>query len=366
MMRTCLWIASIAIVAAASPDENIAWLEENAKSEGVITLPSGLQYKILASGPPTGQRPNASDPCTCHYEGATPAAPRLCLRRGLGPTGECPSQIHHFTRVPRLASVTDRSACPLADCTPLSCSGSLIDGSVFDSSRKRGSTATFSPDGVIKGWTEALQMMRPGDRWMLYIPASLGYGHRGAGGSIPPGATLIFDLELISFEENASLFTSLGLPFLDNKLVGPIKLWMALLGVVSIWHMAVRAGGRDMIRGRSVTASHILVADEGICAHLWEEVTSGKADFAALAKEHSTCPSGKSGGSLGTLMRGQVMPQTSAHGRTLQFYAHAHRVFDKVCWSAPVGEVQGPVQTQFGYHLIVVTERTGPEDKKNK
>ena len=192
-------------------------------------------------------------------------------------------------------------------------------------------------------------MMRPGDRWMLYIPASLGYGHRGAGGSIPPGATLIFDLELISFEENASLFTSLGLPFLDNKLVGPIKLWMALLAVVSIWHMAVRAGGRDMIRGRSVSASHILVKDEGICAHLWEEVTSGKADFASLAKEHSTCPSGKSGGSLGTFKPGSMVPE-----------------FDKVCWSAPVGEVQGPVQTQFGYHLIVVTERTGPEDKKNK
>lgn len=66
------------------PDQNVVWLEENAKSEGVITLPSGLQYKILASGPPTGQRPNASDPCTCHYEGATPAAPRLCLRRGFG------------------------------------------------------------------------------------------------------------------------------------------------------------------------------------------------------------------------------------------------------------------------------------------
>ena len=345
-MRTCLWIASIAIVAAASPDENIAWLEENAKSEGVITLPSGLQYKILASGPPTGQRPNASDPCTCHYEGATPAAPRLCLRRGLGPTGECPSQIHHFTRVPRLASVTDRSACPLADCTPSSCSGSLIDGSVFDSSRKRGSTATFSPDGVIKGWTEALQMMRPGDRWMLYIPASLGYGQRGAGGSIPPGATLIFDLELISFEENASLFTSLGLPFLDNKLVGPIKLWMALLAVFAFYALNRGGGGGD---GRSVSASHILVKDKALCAQLKEDVTSGKADFAALAKEHSTCPSGKSGGSLGTFKPGSMVPE-----------------FDKVCWSAPVGEVQGPVQTQFGYHLIVVTERTGPEDKKNK
>ena len=269
----------------------------------------------------------------------------------------------HFTRVPRLASVTDRSACPLADCTPFSCSGSLIDGSVFDSSRKRGSPATFSPDGVIKGWTEALQMMRPGDRWMLYIPASLGYGHRGAGGSIPPGATLIFDLELISFEENASLFTSLGLPFLDNKLVGPIKLWMALLAVFAFYALNRGGGGGD---GRSVSASHILVKDKALCAQLKEDVTSGKADFASLAKEHSTCPSGKSGGSLGTLMRGQVMPQASAHGRTLQFYAHAHRVFDKVCWSAPVGEVQGPVQTQFGYHLIVVTERTGPEDKKNK
>lgn len=126
---------------AAVKAEGEAFLAENAKKEGVVTLPSGLQYKVLNAG--TGATPKASDSVECHYEGR------------------------------------------------------LIDGSVFDSSYQRGETATFGVTQVIAGWVEALQLMKEGDKWQLYIPYNLAYGERGAGAQIPPYATLIFDVELI-------------------------------------------------------------------------------------------------------------------------------------------------------------------------
>ena len=118
-----------------------AFLAENAKKEGVVTLPSGLQYKVLVSG--NGASPKASDSVECHYEGR------------------------------------------------------LISGTVFDSSYQRGETATFGVTQVIAGWVEALQLMKEGDKWQLFIPYNLAYGERGAGAQIPPFATLIFDVELI-------------------------------------------------------------------------------------------------------------------------------------------------------------------------
>lgn len=126
---------------AAVKAEGEAFLAENAKKEGVVTLPSGLQYKVLNSG--AGATPKASDSVECHYEGR------------------------------------------------------LIDGSVFDSSYQRGETATFGVTQVIAGWVEALQLMKEGDKWQLYIPYNLAYGERGAGAQIPPYATLIFDVELV-------------------------------------------------------------------------------------------------------------------------------------------------------------------------
>lgn len=126
---------------AAVKAEGKAFLAENAKKEGVVTLPSGLQYKVLNAG--TGATPKASDSVECHYEGR------------------------------------------------------LIDGSVFDSSYQRGETATFGVTQVIAGWVEALQLMKEGDKWQLYIPYNLAYGERGAGAQIPPYATLIFDVELV-------------------------------------------------------------------------------------------------------------------------------------------------------------------------
>ena len=126
---------------AALKKEGEEFLAQNAAQEGVVTLPSGLQYKVLNAG--TGATPKASDSVECHYEGR------------------------------------------------------LIDGSVFDSSYQRGETATFGVNQVIAGWVEALQLMKEGDKWQLYIPYNLAYGERGAGAHIPPYSTLVFDVELI-------------------------------------------------------------------------------------------------------------------------------------------------------------------------
>jgi len=122
-----------------------AFLAENKSKEGVVTLPSGMQYKILTAG--TGPKPTANDTVTCNYR------------------------------------------------------GTLLNGKEFDSSYKRGQPASFPVSGVIKGWTEALQLMPVGSKWQLFIPPDLAYGDRGAGGDIGPGETLIFEVELISVGE---------------------------------------------------------------------------------------------------------------------------------------------------------------------
>ena len=118
------------------------FLAENAKRSGVVVLPSGLQYEVLAEG--KGRKPKATDKVQCHYH------------------------------------------------------GTLIDGQVFDSSIQRGTPAVFGVNQVIPGWVEALQLMPEGSRWKLYIPSDLAYGEQGAGGSIPANATLIFEVELIN------------------------------------------------------------------------------------------------------------------------------------------------------------------------
>ncbi len=123
-----------------------AFLSENKKKEGVKTLPSGLQYKVIKAG--TGKKPKLNDTVTVHYR------------------------------------------------------GTLIDGTEFDSSFRRGQPATFPVSGVIPGWTESLPLMEEGAKWQLFIPPNLAYGERGAGGLIGPNATLIFEVELISVQEN--------------------------------------------------------------------------------------------------------------------------------------------------------------------
>ena len=121
--------------------EGEKYLAENAQKEGVITLPSGLQYQVLREG--NGKTPKATDSVRCHYEGM------------------------------------------------------LIDGTLFDSSIQRGEPATFPLNAVIAGWTEGLQLMQEGAKYRFFITYQLGYGERGAGGSIPPFAALVFDVELL-------------------------------------------------------------------------------------------------------------------------------------------------------------------------
>lgn len=126
---------------AANIEQGKAFLEENKKRGGIVTLPSGLQYEVITEG--KGKKAKATDKVKCHYE------------------------------------------------------GTLIDGTLFDSSVKRGQPAVFGVNQVIPGWVEALQLMPEGSKWKLYIPSDLAYAAQGAGEMIPPHSTLIFEVELI-------------------------------------------------------------------------------------------------------------------------------------------------------------------------
>jgi FKBP-type peptidyl-prolyl cis-trans isomerase len=138
--------------AKAAGDENqkegAAFLASNKSKEGVVTLPDGLQYKVEKQG--DGAKPTAADTVECNYR------------------------------------------------------GTLINGKEFDSSYKRGQSATFPVGGVIKGWTEVLQLMPVGSKYQVFIPAELAYGARGAGADIGPNATLIFEIELLSIKKEAA------------------------------------------------------------------------------------------------------------------------------------------------------------------
>jgi FKBP-type peptidyl-prolyl cis-trans isomerase FklB len=125
--------------------EGKEFLSENKKKEGIVTTESGLQYKVITKG--TGESPKATDTVTVNYK------------------------------------------------------GTLINGKEFDSSYRRGQPASFPVNGVIKGWTEALQLMKVGAKWQLFIPSELAYGERGAGRDIGPNSTLIFDVELLSIKK---------------------------------------------------------------------------------------------------------------------------------------------------------------------
>ncbi|TQV82522.1 FKBP-type peptidyl-prolyl cis-trans isomerase [Exilibacterium tricleocarpae] len=132
---------AVKVVADANKKEGEAFLATNKEKEGVVTTASGLQYKVITPG--TGPSPKASDKVSVHYR------------------------------------------------------GTLIDGTEFDSSYRRGQPVSFQVEGVIAGWTEALQLMKEGAKWELYIPSDLAYGSGGTGGQIGPNATLIFEVELL-------------------------------------------------------------------------------------------------------------------------------------------------------------------------
>merc|ERR1711998_775685 len=148
MARFALFVVSLAVLVAsvsATNAEGTKILEDNKGKEGVTTLPSGLQYKILKKGS-GAHHPTVDSSCECHYE------------------------------------------------------GTLIDGTEFDSSYKRGSPTSFAPNQVIKGWTEAMQLMVEGDKWEMYIPSDLAYGERGSPPKIPGGSALVFRMEIIKIK----------------------------------------------------------------------------------------------------------------------------------------------------------------------
>ncbi|MCL4134000.1 UNVERIFIED_CONTAM: hypothetical protein GTU68_064393 [Idotea baltica] len=147
-MRLTSFFASLALVGgltsplSVTAEPNVDYLIENANKDGVTVTNSGLQYRVLEEG--TGRQPVATDTVEVHY------------------------------------------------------TGTLVDGTKFDSSRDRNQTIEFPLNGVIAGWTEGVQLMKEGARYEFVIPSELGYGARGAGGVIPPNATLVFDVELIA------------------------------------------------------------------------------------------------------------------------------------------------------------------------
>ncbi len=138
-------IEKIKIESKENREKGLKFLEDNKLKPGVVTLPSGLQYRVITAG--DSALPKATDTVECHYK------------------------------------------------------GTLIDGTVFDSSYQRGKPATFQVGGVIQGWIEALQLMKVGSKWELYIPSELAYGDRGAGALIKPGSTLVFEVELLGIVE---------------------------------------------------------------------------------------------------------------------------------------------------------------------
>jgi len=152
-----LLLCSRFLSSAAGESAGAAHLASNALKEGVKVTASGLQYRVLTDGP-AGPHPGVSSPCECHYR------------------------------------------------------GTLLDGTEFDSSYARGKPATFAPNQVIKGWTEALQLMKAGDKWELTIPPELAYGRRGAPPAIPPDAVLQFELELLRIKQQGP-FTFFGIDF---------------------------------------------------------------------------------------------------------------------------------------------------------
>ena len=191
----------IALASAESNEEGKAHLATNAQADGVVTRPSGLQYKVLSSGAPDGRSPAANSPCVCHY------------------------------------------------------TGTLLDGTVFDSSVARGSPATFKPNQVIGGWTEALQLMKEGDKWQVTIPSDLAYGDRGSPPKILGGSVLVFELELITVKD-PSPFSIYGIDFLE-----PRNAIFVLLACYYIYQMYTSVTGDDPNKGPKLTLADASTPD---------------------------------------------------------------------------------------------------------
>jgi|EP01044_Picomonas_judraskeda_P006862 hypothetical protein len=178
-----VWAPPVAVL--GSNAEGQKFLAENKEKEGVVTLPSGLQYKVIKSGPEGARSPNASSPCKCHYR------------------------------------------------------GTLINGQEFDSSYKRHAPATFAPNQVVAGWTEAMQLMKEGDKWELYLPSELAYGNSQRGKYISPGSVLIFELEILEVGESSGFDFMQWAPLIVMALAMLSFLW-------SMWGGGGGGGGPEV------------------------------------------------------------------------------------------------------------------------
>jgi len=280
-------------------DEDL-WLERNRLSDpSIVELPSGLQYRVITEASSDAKVIGRYSTSKFHYR------------------------------------------------------GSLVDGTEFDSSYSRGEPLLARPGTMIAGWTEALLLMREGDKWELFIPSKLAYGDKGAGSVIPGGATLRFEMEIIEVDPEMP-FLEVVKDIMMNPIPGfflKIPVWQIMMFVVYIGVRIFMARGSFM-GGDKCEARHILVKEESLAAKIKKTIKSDT--FGAAAKEHSTCPSKSKGGSLGSFSPGSMVKE-----------------FDTVCFDpkVPLGVVQGPIKTQFGYHLIIVDKRTGSkfeEEKKDK
>ncbi|KAJ1475338.1 hypothetical protein T484DRAFT_1909792 [Baffinella frigidus] len=193
-----------AVGSAATDAAGIAHLEQNANAPGVTVLPSGLQYRVIRASPtPDAPMPAVDSPCVCHYQ------------------------------------------------------GSLIDGTVFDSSVRRGAPSTFAPNKVVKGWAEALQLMREGDKWELTIPSNLAYGDRGSPPRIPGGAVLVYELEFIKVGE-ASAFSFGWIDFANPQL-----LFSAVMTALFLYKIfPLTGGGKTGATGATVSLEEAVKSPE--------------------------------------------------------------------------------------------------------
>eukprot|EP00929_Paragymnodinium_shiwhaense_P041255 TRINITY_DN21440_c0_g1_i1.p1 TRINITY_DN21440_c0_g1~~TRINITY_DN21440_c0_g1_i1.p1 ORF type:complete len:314 (-),score=83.09 TRINITY_DN21440_c0_g1_i1:217-1158(-) len=276
-----------------SEEADQAYLTANAEQDGVVTLGSGVQYRVLkahregAKGPP-----QVDFNVACHFEAR------------------------------------------------------LVNGTVFDSSYKRNKPQEFTPSQVVKGWQEVLLQMFVGDEWEVSIPAELGYGAKGLGKIVPPNAVIIMKLHLLEVSDaeewgdwiHKVVFHVGPIP-VSRFMIIPMFIAMAFHYLKSLF-----GGPKTWARAR-----HICTKTEPECYKALSRVNKGE-DFEKVAEELSTCRSKSSGGSLGKFGRDIMAPE-----------------FDKVVFDTQkteVGKVYGPIKTQFGYHILIVDERTISEEEE--
>jgi len=223
-----LYTSGIALTTTASNTDGTNYLAANSKKKGVKTLSNGLQIEVVKEGSADGESPQSTDQCVCHY------------------------------------------------------SGSLIDGTVFDSARG----ASFAPNKVIQGWTIVLQMMKPGDKWVVTIPPELGYGESGSGSKIPGGSVLIFELELLSFHESS------WKDYLSMKN-------MMIAGCFILYNLSVYFGNNNKNIGDAVPLEKAQEHDQN--SRVWFDVTIGD----------------KPAGKIRFLLFNNVVPKTAENFRAL-------------------------------------------------